>query len=321
MMAGPGRKTQGCRAFLDQVPLDGAIAGLAAEQHAVFSLDQLRALGLSAPAARYRAAVGRLHRIHQGVYSLVPLELLTREGRWMAAVLACGPGAVLSHRSAAALLALRPSGWTRIEVTVPGRSGRRRDGIKVHRSTTFAAQDTTRVKNIPCTTTARTLLDLAAVIERRPLERAFDESEILELFDLPSLNDQLERNPNHAGVGIIRAVLEEHQIGSTATRNDLEEAFLALCRRAGVPDPQVNEWVDFRDGGLPILADFVWREQRVLVETDGRRVHGTRRARERDPLRDQRAILAGWRPIRTTRRQVMHRPHELQPTIVALVKL
>jgi len=301
--------------------VDAALAALAAGQHGVFSLAQLRALGLSAAVVHKRATAGRLHRIHQGVYSLVPLGLLAREGRWLAAVLACGPGAVLSHRSAAALLRLRPAGWTRIEVTVPGRSGRRRNGIEVHRSTTLGAQDTTRVKNIPCTTAARTLLDLAEVVVRRQLERAFDESEILELFDLRSINDQLERNPHRLGPAIVRAVLEEHYVGSTATRTELEEAFLSLCRRAGVPDPQVNEWIDFGDGGLPILADFVWREQRVIVETDGRRVHDTRRARERDPRRDQRAILAGWRPIRTTWRQVMHRPHELQPTIVALVKL
>jgi very-short-patch-repair endonuclease len=108
---------------------------------------------------------------------------------------------------------------------------------------------------------------------------------------------------------------------SSSTRSDLEEAFLALCRKADVPDPQVNEWVDLGDGGLPLWADFVWRAQRVIVETDGGKVHGTHRARERDPRRDQRALLAGWRPIRTTWRQVMHRPHELQPTIVALLKL
>jgi predicted transcriptional regulator of viral defense system len=307
--------------FFGQVPLDSALAALAAQQHAVVELGQLRDLGLATRTVQQRAAAGRLHRIHHGVYSLVPLELLTREGRWMAAVLACGPGAVLSNRSAAALLGLRAAGWTRIEVTVPGRSCRQRDGIKVHRSATLTLQDTTLVKHIPCTTTARTLLDLAEVVVRRQLERAFDESEILELFDLRALNDQLGRNPHRPGAAIVRAVLEEHYVGSTATRSQLEEAFLALCRKAGVPDPQVNAWIDLGDGELPILADFAWREQRVIVETDGRRVHGTRRARERDTRRDQRAVLAGWQPIRTTWRQVMDRPHELEPTIVALVKL
>jgi predicted transcriptional regulator of viral defense system len=320
-MAEAGRESDAYRSFLGQVPADRALAALGARQHAVFSLGQLRDLGFSAAAAQRRAAAGRLHRIHHGVYSLVPRELLTREGHWIAAVLACGSGAVLSHRSAAALLGLRAAGWTRVEVTVPGRSGRERDGIKVHRSTTLTPQDTTRTKNIPCTTVARTLLDLAEVLGRRPLERAFDESEVLELFDLRSLEDQLARNGMRRGASRVRAVLAEHEIGSTATQSELEEAFLALCRNAGVLDPQVNEWVDLGDGELPIWADFVWREQRVIVETDGRKVHGTHRARERDPRRDQRALLAGWRPIRTTWQQVIDRPHELAPTIVALVKL
>jgi predicted transcriptional regulator of viral defense system len=317
--AEPGRETEPERPYFSRAPLDAALAGLAAAQHAVFSVNQIAELGLSARAASRRAAAGRLHRIHRGVYSLVPRKLLTREGHWMAAVLACGPGAVLSHRSAAALLGLRPAGWTRVEVTVPRRSACRRDGIKVHRSRTLTAQDSKLVKNIPCTTTARTLLDLAEVLERRPLERAFDESEILELFDLRSLEDQLARNATRAAACRVRALLDEHHIGSTATRSGLEEAFLALCRKAGIPDPQVNEWVDLGDGESPIWADFVWREQRVIVETDGRKVHGTHRARERDPRRDQRALLAGWRPIRTTWRQVMRRPQELAPTIVALV--
>jgi predicted transcriptional regulator of viral defense system len=297
------------------------LAALAAVQHAVFSVDQLGELGLSLRATSRRAAAGRLHRIHRGVYSLVPRELLTRDGHRMAAVLACGPGAVLSHRSAAALLGLRSAGWTRIEVTVPGRSGRERDGIKVHRAKTLAPQDATTVRNIPCTTTARTLLDLAEVLDRRPLERAFDESEILELFDLRALNDQLARNKTRPAARAVRALLDEHYIGSTPTQNALEEAFLALCREARVVDPQVNEWVDLGDGEPAIWADFVWRAQRVIVETDGRRVHGTKQARERDPRRDQRAILAGWQPIRTTWRQVMRRPHELLPAIVALVRL
>jgi very-short-patch-repair endonuclease len=92
-----------------------------------------------------------------------------------------------------------------------------------------------------------------------------------------------------------------------------------MSRSAGLPDPEVNVWIDLQDGEPPIWADFVWREQRVIVETDGRKFHDTHQAGERDPRRDQRAILAGWRPIRTTWRQVMFRQHELRPTIVKLV--
>jgi Protein of unknown function (DUF559)/Transcriptional regulator, AbiEi antitoxin len=292
---------------------------VAVKQHGAVGLDQLRALGLGAAAVRARAAAGRLHRIHQGVYAIVPRELLSREGLYMAAVLAGGPGAVLSHRSAAALLGLRSAGTSKIEITVPGRSGRSHAGIRVHRSTTLTPPDATRINNIPCTTVARTLFDLAEVLPRRPVERAFDQAEILELFDLKALKDQLERNPCRHGAPVIRAILEEHYIGSTATLNDLEEAFLAISRRAGLPDPEVNAWVLFDDGEGPILADFVWREQRIVVETDGRRTHGTRQAFETDRRRDQRLTAAGWRSLRTTWRQVTRRPQELAPVLRQVV--
>jgi Transcriptional regulator, AbiEi antitoxin len=301
--------------------VDAAIAVLAARQHAVLSLDQCAGLGLSARGVSRRVTAGRLHRIHQGVYSLVPRQLLTREGHWMAAVLAGGPGAVLSHRSAAALLKLRAYGGTKVDVTVPGRSCHQREGISLHRSTTLAPEDTVLVNNIPCTTVARTLLDLAEVVNRRQLERSFDQAEILGVFDLGAVNDQLARNPSRRGVATVRAVLAEHYIGSTATQSELEEAFFALSRRAGLPDPLVNEWVDLGDGEPAIWADFVWRPQRVIVETDGRPFHGTRQARERDTRRDQRAVLAGWKPIRTTWAQVMNRPRELERTLIALVEL
>jgi Protein of unknown function (DUF559) len=237
----------------------------------------------------------------------------------MAAVLACGHGAVLSHRSAAVLHGLLNWEWTKIEVTIPRETRRCVDRVAVHRSRTLTAADVTVVNGIPCTTVARTLLDLADVVNRRLLERAFDQSEARQVFDLRAIDDQLDRNRTRPAAARVRAVLEEHYIGSTLTRSELEEAFLALCRSAGLPDPLCNEWVDLGDGEPPILADFVWRKERVIVETDGKGFHDTRRARERDPRRDQRALLAGWTPVRTTGRQVKWRPNELRSTIVRLV--
>jgi hypothetical protein len=314
-----GRETGLCVPFLDQAPVDEAVAALGAVQHCVFDLNQLRGLGLSESAVRKRAARSRLHRIHHTVYSLVPRALLTRRGHWMAAVLACGPGAVLSHRTAAALHGIRDTQRAKIDVAVPRRSALRRAGIDVHRAPCLAPQDITLVDNIPCTAVARTLLDLAEVIPRRPLERAFDESEVRDLFDLCAMHDQLARNPTRPAAGIVQRVLEEHYVGSTLTESELEEGFYALCRSYGVPKPQVNQWIDLHDGGPMIKADFVWRPERVIVETDGWKYHGTAQARERDPRRDQRMILAGWQPIRTTWRQVFRRPQELGPTLVALV--
>jgi predicted transcriptional regulator of viral defense system len=142
------------------------IAEIAASQHGVISLTQLRELGLSARAVQNRVAIGKLHRIHRGVYA-VGHPVLSKEGRWMAAVLACGPDALLSHRSAAALWGIRPTARSRIDVTLGRPTGRAVPGIDIHRTRTLRAQDATKVTNIPCTTVARTLLDLADVVDRR----------------------------------------------------------------------------------------------------------------------------------------------------------
>jgi predicted transcriptional regulator of viral defense system len=299
--------------------VEAAIAELAKAQHAVFGLDQLAELGLSPRAVQKRAVAGRLHRIHQTVYSLVPKKLLTREGLYMAAVLACGPGAALSHRSAAALHGLRSWGHTSIEVTVPRRSTRTHSGVAVHRSTTLTEADTTVVNNIPVTTIARTLFDLAELVDQRQLERAFDQAEIVEGLDLNKINDQLARNPTRPGAKRVRHVLENHYIGSTPTENDFEEALLALTRALGLPDPEVQFWIDPGDGEPPIKADFAWPDRRIVVETDGRRTHGTKQAFEADRRRDQRLIATGWTVIRTTWRQLKQRPHELRPVLLRLL--
>jgi very-short-patch-repair endonuclease len=287
----------------DHVPINQAIAALAAGQHGLFTIDQLRELGLSTSAVNKRATSNRLHRVHRGVYALVPPLLLTREGRWMAAVLACGPDAVLSHRSAAALHDLRHWDGTKIEVTVPGRTRRTHPGLLVHTSTTLSAKDATVVNNIPCTTIARTQLDMAEVVPRRVVERILDQADAMQLFDLLALRDQLARNPTRRGAKILESVLAEHYVGSTLTDSEFEEEMLAGLREAGLPQPQVQRWILLDDGGPPLRADFLWRQQRLVVETDGRLVHGTWQARERDPDRDQRLTIARWRPIRVTRRQ------------------
>jgi Protein of unknown function (DUF559) len=306
-------------AYFGQPSVDAAMAALAARQHAVFGLAQLRALGLETKAAQKRAGDARLHRIHQGVYSLIPASLLRREGRYMAAVLACGPGALLSHQSAAVLHGLLRYGPARVDVTIPGRSGRARPGIAVHRSTTLKAADKTRVENIPITTVTRTLCDIAGVVPRRLLERAFDQGEIMGVLDLRAVEEQLVCHPTRPGAKEVRSILAEHYIGETLTESELEEAMLALSRRVGLPPPEVNKWIDLGDGEPMIRADFVWREQRLIVEVDGFRFHRTRQRFEADRRRDQRAMTAGWRVLRTTANQVKRRPGELHATVAALL--
>ncbi|MGN6869747.1 MAG: type IV toxin-antitoxin system AbiEi family antitoxin domain-containing protein [Solirubrobacteraceae bacterium] len=305
-----GRESAKYRGFLDQ----------ARAQHGVIALHQLMEFGLSARAVQDRAATGRLHRIHHGVYSLVPRELLKWEGLYMAAVLACGPGAVLSHRSAARLHGLRNYGYYRVEVTVPKRSTRTHSGVAVHRSTTLTQADVTVINNIPTTTVARTLFDIAEHITPRQLERAFDQADIMQALDLNEIRDQLARNPTRPAAKAVNHLLKTHYIGSTPTDNDFEDAFLALTRSLGLPDPTPQFYIDPQDGDPPIRADFAWPADKIVVETDGQRTHGTRGAFESDRRRDQRLTAAGWTVIRTTWRQLTQRPHELKPVLLKLLR-
>ena len=308
-MPEPGRESEPGGRFFDQ-------AVVAARQHGVFHVNQV---ALSARAVQKRAVAGHVHRLHAGVYSLVPRHLLKREGLYMAAVLACGEGAMLSYRSAAALHGLRDWGHTKIEVTVPRRSARRHEGVKVHRSTTLIDRDATVVNDISCTSVARTLLDLAEVVTHRQLERAFDQAEIIEGLDLNAINDQLSRNSTRVGAKACRIVLETHYIGKTPTANENEEALLAITRPLGIPDPECNKFIVLDDGGPAIKADFVWCEQRLVIEADSDKWHNTRQRFELDRQRDQRLIAAGWTVIRTTWRQMKYRPHELRPLLLKLL--
>jgi predicted transcriptional regulator of viral defense system len=185
--------------------LDEAIARLAARQHGVVALAQLVELGLSESGVRDRVASGRLHRLHAGVYA-VGHRVLKRQGHWMAAVLACGGDAALSHRTAAAALGIRPTAQSRIEVTSPRRC--QRPGIHAHVAR-LAPAELTVVDRIPCATVARTLLDLATVLDRQGLEKAINEAEILELFDLRAVGASLERAGPRRGTRALRKALAD----------------------------------------------------------------------------------------------------------------
>jgi predicted transcriptional regulator of viral defense system len=299
--------------------VDLSLAALGDRQHAVFGLWQLEGIGLSSRATQKRAQGGRLHRIYSAVYSLVPRTLLSRKGHWMAAALAFGPDAVVSHRTAAALHGLIDYNGSKTDVTVPGKHSRRRGNLIVHSSILLSPADLTTEDSIPCTTVARTLLDLADVVERRRLERAFDQAEMMGVFDLRAIEDQLTRNPKRPAARKLRALLDEYYVGEAPTESELEEAALALCRILDLPKPLVQRWLTLPDGGPPLRPDFMWPEQRVILEADGDRAHGTRQARERRNVRDQRLLVHGWAPLHASWRQLKWRPEELGPRLVALV--
>jgi Protein of unknown function (DUF559)/Transcriptional regulator, AbiEi antitoxin len=276
--------------------LDRAIARLAADQHGVVALRQLRALGLSGSGVRTRAARGALHRIHRGAYA-VGHPTLTAKGRWAAAVLACGPGAALSHRSAAALWGIRATSRAAVEVTVPGQAGRGQAGIQAHRCSLDDAERTA-IDGIPCTTLARTLLDLAEVIDRDSLEQACERAEGLELFDLSEVERVLTRAVGRQGAPLLRAAIPDSVADTAFTRSDLERRFLELSERAGLPRPLVNSWVALKGGGYEV--DFLWPEHRLIVELDGWSTHGNRRAFRRDRRRDVDLEVEGYTVLRLT---------------------
>ncbi|MGH2897591.1 MAG: type IV toxin-antitoxin system AbiEi family antitoxin domain-containing protein, partial [Solirubrobacteraceae bacterium] len=221
---------------------DLVIAGYAAAQYGLVSTRQLLAAGVGRGAIEHRVSVGRLIGVHRGVYAVGHLPH-TPVVRRMAAVLACGRGALLSHASALAHWELRPSSATRIDITVPGRSGRRsRRGIVIHRSTVLPAFEVTVHHGIPVTTVARALLDGAATLRPPSLARAIERSEVLQLFDLTAMRRTLAAHRNHPGARKLERGLDLYR-DDELTRSELEALMRALCDAHALPRPLVNHVV------------------------------------------------------------------------------
>lgn len=282
------------------------MAELARRQHGVVARRQLLEIGLGRVAIVERLKHGYLHEVHRGVY-VVGSRRISRKGMWMAAVLAGGEGTLLSHRSAARLWKLLPPAVERVEVTHPGSSRIRRDGIVCHRAN--VADDEWLVEDgIPVTSPFRTVFDLAAVVKMRELERALHEAEARELRDRVSLPVLLERYRGRRGALTVRALLESPEpVG--ITRNDFEEAFLALVDAHGLSRPRMN--ADLAIRGRFFEIDALWEEQRFAVELDSRSIHGTRKRFESDRHRDRILVAEGWRTMRITWWQLQEEPDEI----------
>lgn len=272
----------------ERVNADAKVAEIAARQHGVVTLTQLTRAGISAAAVTRRLAAGRLHRIHRGVYA-VGHPGVPRQGRWLAAVLACGEGAVLSHRSAAELWDLLPAGEGPIHVTLPAHSGgrKRRRGLRIHRSS-LPGSDTTVRSRIPVATPARTIADLKRTVPAATLRKAIRQAEFRGL--------ELE------------ATETDH------TRSELERSFLRLCRRYRLPQPEVNVPV------AGFTVDFLWREHGLAVETDGYRAHRGRQAFEDDRERELALGMVGIRLRRFSERQVHTKPAQVAAAVDAALK-
>ena len=278
---------------------DVKLADLATRQHGVVSRRQLRATGMSEAAIKHRVAVRRLHRMHRGVYA-VGHPHLTAHGRYLAAVLACGGSAVLSHRSAADLWELRPSWSPRLDVTLPSLHPRRRSGIAVHATRSLPRAEVTVRHGIPCTTPARTIVDLAASLRPGELLSVLERSVTLGLFDGGAIDAVL--GGGRSGTATLRRLLAELRDEASPVRRELERRFLELVRAADLPTPIVNGRVEEHE------VDFHWPAQRLVVETDGHATHATLPAFHRDRGRDLDLELAGWHVLRFGWRQVVHEP-------------
>ena len=262
-------------------------------------------------AIEWRLRLGRLHRLHRGVYAVGHLAL-TRRSRWLAAVLACGDRAALSHHAAGAHRGLRPSSRTITQVTTANRGRHGSRAIRVHRVRRLEPADVTVHDGIPVTTIARTLLDLAEVLQPHQLENAFEQAERLQLLDLEALEETCRRNPGRRGLRPLTRLLEQAR-PAPDTRSGLERRFLRLCARFGIDPPLVNTAVEGFD------VDAFWPAHRLVVEVDSRGFHSTRAAFERDRVRDAHLQVAGYRVVRITERRMQEEPDVVAQTLRALM--
>lgn len=280
------------------------VVRIAGEHHWVLSLDELRGLGMRDGQVLRDARNGRLHRVFEGVYAVGRPEL-SFEGRCRAALLACGPGAAISHYSAGRLWGIRS--WSgRIHVTIP-RNRKGHPGLVAHRPRSFSIRDVVERDGLAVTSVGRTLLDLAATSPFDRVERDLHEADVQRVVDLREVWSVIARSPAHRGRGKLAAALSREV---APTRTGLERAFLAICREAGLPEPEVNRHV--WTGNRLEEVDFLWPELRLIVETDGGRYHGTRYRRRRDAEKTRRLEDAGWRVRRFDEVEI-----ELAPAAVA----
>jgi very-short-patch-repair endonuclease len=274
---------------------DFALAALAGRQHGVVSVGQLRELGLTKHGVRRRVENKRLQRLYPGVYA-VGHDALTPDSRRLAAVLACGPGALLSHRAAGSLQKLLPSS-PQFEVTVaPGR--RPKPGIVIHRSRLIHPDDRSSVRGIPVTSVARALVDLADVLSEERLAKAVHEAEVRRVFDLSAVEAVVARLPGRKGRHKLARVLGAYQPEPHFLRSEAELRFKRLCEHHSLPQPQFNVYIAGHE------LDAWWEDVRLAVEIDGAEVHHTRRAFQEDRARDRRLAARGIRVVRVTSRDL-----------------
>jgi very-short-patch-repair endonuclease len=291
---------------------------LAAAQHGVVSRKQMRALGMSDDVIDHAVGAGRLHRVYRGVYAVGHPQHGGRT-RLMAAVLTCGKGAVASHRSAAALLGLVDEGPVVIDVIAPRSRGRKIDGIRLHLVRLPRLEETGTVDGIPCTSPARTLVDLAGVVGEWTLRSAFERAARREMLDLPAIERSMD--PRRRGMKVLLKLIEEWRgaaplLGKRGKlKSPLEAKVLPLLVQRDLPPPFFNAPVQIANGRIEV--DFLWPDQRFVLEADSREFHGTAVAFERDRWRDRELMRAGYSVLRVTHREAEREADAVAATVAA----
>lgn len=275
---------------------------MARRQHGVVTRRDLLRLGFSSAAIEHRLATGRLRPVARGVYT-VGWPLTDRKQGWMAAVLICGEGAVLSHGSAAALWGIGPEGVGSVDISIRRNCGVSRSGIRARIRPRLSQQAVTEEDGIPVTTPVQTLVDQATELTPRQLERAVNEADKRDLVDPEALRFALGEHAGEPGVRPLRALLDRLTFRLSDT--ELEVLFRPIAARAGLPTPLTKEMVN----GFEV--DFYWPGLGLVVESDGWRYHRTPSAQTRDALRDQTHTASGLTPLRFSHYQVKHEPQHV----------
>lgn len=295
------------------LPADEKVARLATIQQGVVARRQLLLLALTRHQVQDRIDSGRFHPIHPGVYAIGHRKL-TLKGYWMAAVLACGPDALLSHRFALAVWEVQTAESGLIHVTLPwGLQKPGPKGVRVHLARGLLDIDVAVVDGIPVTSLARSVLDHASVATVQRTRAVLEKIERMGRLIGRELDDVLDRNPNHRGTKRVRAALSEIEGPAPWTQSELEDRFLALIRAAGLPEPELNVLVEGE------LVDALWRDQKLVVEVDGWGYHRSREQFETDRRRDAKLQVAGYRVIRLTQQRIDTEPRAVAAQLLALL--
>jgi very-short-patch-repair endonuclease len=288
-------------------------ATVANHQHGVVTREQLRRAGLSDDQVDSRVRDGRIHRVFRGVYA-VGSASITERGRIQAAVLACGPQSVVSHRSAAFLLGIGERSPRVIDLIAPRKRGHEIDGIRVHGVAYPGRHELVRVQGIVCTNAARTVVDLAGTYGEDGLRKTFERAAAAGKLDLAAIEAVLGSGPRRRGAPCLRRVIVEWRpVAETAryatVRSLFEAKLLPLVAAANLPIPRINAPV--RTAGRILEVDLLWDDERFVVEADSRRHHATEVAFERDRKRDLDLMEVHYEVLRVTWKQVECEPRKV----------